>query len=135
LRIILWYGYLSINTPLSNFVNFGTDIQDTLNKWIGSDYTNKQYDAILKIKDAIIIDCRNGLSNYTCGRAVETFTDKDSIDHILIYNTISKDNDLMDDEYIGIAKKKYDASLIGGYYQKYLKYKQKYLNLKKLNYN
>ena len=97
--------------------------------------------------DYLIIDCKD-VSNYdscsnityTCGRAIFPNSSMFNINNkIIIYNTVSEYDDAMDTDYI---LNKYQSlpemdkqTLQGGtiYYFKYLKYKNKYLNLKKNN--
>ena len=84
----------------------------------------------------LIIDCRDiseynvcDDSTYTCGRAIYPNSNILSNNKIIIYNTVSEYDMDVDINYV---VNKY-AQLHGGsnkYYRKYLKYKNKYLNLK-----
>jgi hypothetical protein len=104
-------------------INLINCIKKTVNDIMGNDY--------------LIIDCKDvtnysNCSNitYTCGRAVFSNSSIFNVNSkIIIYNTVSEYDDNMDIDYI---VNKYQ-SLKGGslYYFKYLKYKNKYLNLKK----
>jgi hypothetical protein len=138
--ILKWYGLHILDIKTGIYSSVGTLIREgIINHFTNIDGTRDilfddillEVDTKLKIKDVIIVDCKQGIGSYTCGRAVKYFIDKDGIGHILIYNTESKDSDFIDDAYEPIAEKKYNSQS-GGYYQKYLKYKMKYLQLKKI---
>jgi hypothetical protein len=76
---------------------------------------------------------------YTCGRAIQKLYNNDKT-KIIIYNTASPDDDYMDIDYLfaeGFAGQLTDSKEselpIGGsytYYDKYIKYKNKYIKLK-----
>ncbi len=74
----------------------------------------------------IVIDCKEGISSYTCGRAIVFKADPHCITRIIIYNSVSEYNSDPDYEHISKIRDNYN----GGYYNKYLKYKAKYLRLK-----
>jgi len=107
----------------------------------------------------IVINCRDGLEedildNYTCGRAVQyssigkslSYTDDEDEEKkiiekkepkIIIYNTISTEDMGLDTEYYNKIKddpKKCPEGKTGecSFYKKYLKYKVKYLKIKKM---
>ncbi len=90
----------------------------------------------------IVINCKNGLSSYGCGRAVSSVhkLPGQNIPRLVIYNTVGEDDDTMDYKYYEILSPGDPETLNlehgnqSNYYkQKYLKYKQKYLQLKKQN--
>lgn len=80
-------------------------------------------------EDYIIYACRPG-QTYTCGRAVASIYLNEK-NHILIFNTVSEDDDNMDMEYYQDLLKKNTDQKGGMYKKKYLNYKKKYLELKK----
>jgi len=83
----------------------------------------------------IIINCKDELNNYTCGRVVmpTTFIEDDTPSKILVSNTTSSSDDTVDGVHLVSLNE--DKKLIEGtydvnfYYKKYLKYKSKYTNL------
>ena len=132
-----WYGLRTMNINTHKYANVGNSIYREL---VESSTTDAEIDRInyinsmVNFKDIIIVDCKEGPQSYTCGRGFTYFKDIKNIHHILIYNTISEENDLMDYKYEPIARQKYNDKIKQNdaiAKQKYLKYKQKYLNLKK----
>jgi hypothetical protein len=91
-------------------------------------YLPKIVDLINKLlrEKYIVIDCKEGIDSYTCGRAIEFKADPHCKTRIIIYNSVSEYNSDPDYTHIREIRDKYD----GGYYNKYLKYKAKYLRLK-----
>ncbi len=84
-----------------------------------------------------VLNCKDGLGSYTCGRAVESsHREIPIVPRLIIFNTISDDNDNMDiDYYTCLTNKNSENKLKVSddnltYRNKYLKYKQKYLQLK-----
>jgi hypothetical protein len=86
----------------------------------------------------IVLNCKNKLGSYTCGRAISSIgrTSTEKMPRLVVFNTESGDSDNLDYEYYKILVPE-DAELNleqGGdkhfYKTKYLKYKQKYLELK-----
>lgn len=99
----------------------------TMNLQPMNEYIKKRINEITKDPQYCIIMCRDN-NNYTCGRAILPNTiNANPVNKIIIFNTISEHNDEMDiDQFM-----KYTDVKKGGYIYKYLKYKQKYLTLKK----
>lgn len=110
--ILKWYGMHTMTIDVKQYVNFGKDVYDNLQRTVGEDKSLKsklaEINEKFKIHDAIIVDCKEGRSSYTCGRAVKHFVDEKGISHILISNTESEASDYIDDEYIKKSEKKYD---------------------------
>ena len=106
----------------------------------------------------IILNCKEGLTSYTCGRAISTLLRNDGINKtkLVIFNTISDTDDNIDighyatlapsegplnleyggdknfykNKYLMYGDDKNHSPGLNSYKSKYLKYKQKYLQLK-----
>lgn len=114
---------LGLNTK-DNFYKVAKEIVNIINTNIGYPYA--------------YLNCKDGLKSYTCGRAISSIgrTSSEQIPRLVIFNTKSEDDDGFDFiHYSNLAP--IDGSLdleLGGdthfYKMKYLKYKQKYLQLK-----
>lgn len=143
----IYYGFMehmiqfilfSIGTNIMEMTPIAKAIVRIINDAIGYEY--------------IIINCKEGLGSYTCGRAVTSIhKESTKIPRLLIYNTVSSENPDMDSHYytqltqetdgqMNLQKNK-DMSYYSSkynketdqeqkYYEKYLKYKSKYLHLK-----
>lgn len=81
--------------------------------------------------DYIVINCKDKTDMYTCGRAILYNENTDIPTKIIIYNSISDDNDDQDTIYLSSLDGKYTENTGTNYiYNKYIKYKNKYLNIK-----
>lgn len=103
----------------------------------GNEFIKNSINRIVKKENYCIINCNPEKADnvvifkypYTCGRIILPNHNKNSDSKIIIFNTISsmEGEDFADTDYF----KKITGNLTGGYFYKYLKYKQKYLNSKK----
>jgi hypothetical protein len=119
-------GLYSLGQNLMNMGGIASEIVKLINE-----KTDRKY---------ALLNCRDRLGSYTCGRAVSINLkpgDKDT-PRIIIFNTKSENDDEVDFErYFSVlpTKGEQQYTLDGDkhyYWKKYLKYKQKYINLKKL---
>ena len=140
IEIILKFILYAIALNIMNLTPVAKALVRIINDSIGYEY--------------IVLNCKDGLGSYTCGRAISSIhMEKPCIPRLVIFNTISTDDDLIDTEYYkhlitetdgklnldnGKELKYYSSKYIGNYklnqeqnyYNKYLKYKLKYLQLK-----
>ena len=131
-----------LNTPTNvdfnvpeNLENFKDIIELTLYPVISCVYLPqnyvKEYIELLNQKigtNFAILKCNpEATSDYTCGRALTINIEDGKTNRLIFFNTISDEDDNIDGEYY---VNNIQPNLIGGYYQKYLKYKKKYLQLK-----
>jgi len=116
-------------------LNYG---RQTLDLWRTIKYLKDKFEERIRTDEIklslysqpFIIGCKDGKESYTCGRGIKLSEDNHGIYHIIIFNTVSEGDDFMDDEYAEKILVDYNSTLKGGYKNKYLKYKQKYINLK-----
>ena len=137
---ILQFVLFTIGSNIMNLTPVAKALVRIINDSIGYEY--------------VILNCKEGLGSYTCGRAITSIhIDKPYIPRLVIYNTISSADDSMDEMYYkklitetddklnldnGKESKYYSSKYNRNqklnqeqnYYNKYLKYKLKYLQLK-----
>jgi len=107
------YLLMPYKMSIANFSSFLPGIVKLINDCLGREF--------------IVIDCRDGITSYECGRAMEFKTDPGLVTRIIIYNSLSEYDSNPDYLHIQAVRDKYHG---GNYYEKYLKYKTKYLQLK-----
>lgn len=81
-----------------------------------------------------ILNCRDNLGSYTCGRAVSFTIDPTKTTKIILFNTVSEFDDFEDSEYqqtLVNTTFEHGQRDVNFYYKKYLKYKSKYIEMKK----
>jgi len=129
-EIILQYVLYTLGTNIMNMTSIAKSIVRIINDKIGYTY--------------IVLNCKNGLESYTCGRAIASIhkMTKEKNPRLIIFNTISSENDNVDFGYYLtlVTEEPETLNLENGgesyyYKEKYLKYKNKYLQLKKNNRN
>ncbi len=145
-EVVLQYVLYTLGTNIMNMTPIAKSIVRIINDMIGYTY--------------IILNCKNGLGSYTCGRAVSSIhkMPEEKIPRLVIFNTNSSEDDNLDSNYYKTLvtdeenklnlenggdryyyKNKYlkynETELDQMFYKKYLKYKQKYLDLKKSDQN
>ena len=83
-----------------------------------------------KAKEYAVIKCDK--SDYTCGRYIFTNGEQDKCNKMIIYKTVSENDDDADAyNYMSVLEMLDGGNNNDTYYNKYIKYKQKYLTMKR----
>jgi len=124
---LITIGLYSLGQNLMNMGGIAEEIVKIINEKTGRKYA--------------LLNCKDGISSYTCGRAVSNNlrpATGENTPRIIIFNTVSSYDDNIDFErYAAIFPEDNEPNYtLGGdkhyYWKKYMKYKQKYMSLKKL---